>query len=509
MSKRRTSKTKAPARSRVRGKETATASATTGAGKPLAFRRLRAKWDAASNSADFRKHWNEADLLSPNAALTPAVMSVLRKRARYEVANNSYAKGIVQTLANDMVGTGPRLQIPSKANGLSREDARRVERAFAEWAKAIDLAEKVRQMRKARAASGECFSIFVTNPAVRHEVKLDLRLVESDQVASPYGMPETPGEVDGIEYDDAGNPKFYSVLKAHPGSGNADAFAADKVAAANVIHYFRADRPGQHRGVPDITPALPLFALLRRYTLASVIAAETAANLALVAYTTSLARGDSDDEEQEVLSPWSTFELERNAMTALPEGYQLGQVDAKHPNSTYDMVKRELIKEIGRCIDMPYALTAGDSSGYNYSSGRLDHQTYDRSIGIERQIAERTILDRVFDAFIAEASLISNLLPQAFRVIRGRPSHAWFWQERPHVDPQKEETALGMRLKNRTTTLADEWASVGEDWEEKLEQQELEQNAYRARGLGSPYDTGINPPAVAQTNETVPVSEDA
>ncbi len=39
------------------------------------------------------------------------VRRILRNRARYEVANNSYARGIVLTLANDVIGTGPRLQM--------------------------------------------------------------------------------------------------------------------------------------------------------------------------------------------------------------------------------------------------------------------------------------------------------------------------------------------------------------------------------------------------------------
>jgi hypothetical protein len=38
------------------------------------------------------------------------VRATLRNRARYEVASNSYAKGIVLTLANDAVGTGLRLR---------------------------------------------------------------------------------------------------------------------------------------------------------------------------------------------------------------------------------------------------------------------------------------------------------------------------------------------------------------------------------------------------------------
>jgi hypothetical protein len=42
----------------------------------------------------------------------------------------------------------------------------------------------------------------------------------------------------------------------------------DEVDAANVVHWFRADRPEQHRRLLDSMPALPLFALLRRFTLA-------------------------------------------------------------------------------------------------------------------------------------------------------------------------------------------------------------------------------------------------
>jgi len=40
-------------------------------------------------------------------------------RARYEVANNAYARGIVLTLANDVIGTGPRLQMLSEKAGFS------------------------------------------------------------------------------------------------------------------------------------------------------------------------------------------------------------------------------------------------------------------------------------------------------------------------------------------------------------------------------------------------------
>jgi hypothetical protein len=62
---------------------------------------LGGRYDAALTTKENHRHWTNADLLSPNAAVNSPVRRVLRSRARYEVANNSYARGIVLTLAND------------------------------------------------------------------------------------------------------------------------------------------------------------------------------------------------------------------------------------------------------------------------------------------------------------------------------------------------------------------------------------------------------------------------
>ena len=92
--------------------------------------RLRARYDAAQTTVENARHWAMADGLSADAAMTPDVRRTLRNRARYEVANNSYAKGMVLTVAGDCVGTGPRLQLLTEDN----ETNRIVEQAFAEWA---------------------------------------------------------------------------------------------------------------------------------------------------------------------------------------------------------------------------------------------------------------------------------------------------------------------------------------------------------------------------------------
>jgi hypothetical protein len=80
--------------------------------QPFSFKpRVDARYDAAVTNDDNRRHWSAADGLSAKTANGTSIRRILRNRARYEIANNSYARGISLTLANDIVGTGPRLQM--------------------------------------------------------------------------------------------------------------------------------------------------------------------------------------------------------------------------------------------------------------------------------------------------------------------------------------------------------------------------------------------------------------
>ena len=139
---------------------------------------------------------------------------------------------------------------------------------------------------------------------------LDLRLLEADQVATPYMAMRAmvdPYAVDGIEFDRFGNPSTYHILRAHPGQLSVMGSLPneyDRVGAGSVVHLFRAERPGQARGIPELTPALPLFALLRRYTLAVLTASENAADISGVIYTDS--PGDEADEVSPSTSSTST-----------------------------------------------------------------------------------------------------------------------------------------------------------------------------------------------------------
>ena len=421
----------------------------------LLARFLRARFDAAQTTKDNAKHWGAAEFLSADAEADSNVRKILRTRARYEVQNNSYARGIVKTLAEDTIGTGPRLQMLLD----DEETNRKIEHDFQVWAKKTHLPAKLRTIRMARCQDGEAFVLLARNPLLKTNVTLDMQLIEADRVTDDE-LTSDPNCVDGITFDPFGNPVSYKVLKRHP--GGTDSFNTETVAvrAENMIHVFRQDRPEQHRGIPEITAALPLFAHLRRFTLAVVSAAEAAADFAGILYTDAPANGEADSVEA-----MDTIQLERNMLLTMPGGWKMSQVDPKQPVTTYGEFKREILNEIARCLSMPFNVAAGNSSGYNYASGRLDHQTYYKAIKVDQSFMEAEVLDRVLEMWMREWALATTS-----DVDLCDCRHVWFWDGQEHVDPAKEATAQQKRLESHTTNLAIEYAKQGRDWEVELRQ---------------------------------------
>ncbi len=477
--------------------------------QPFSFKsRINARYDAAVTNDDNRRHWSAADGLSAKTANGAVIRRTLRNRARYEIANNSYARGISLTLANDIVGTGPRLQMLTDDPAANRI----IETEFWRWSNAVGLAEKLRTMKLACCGDGEAFGILTSNSKIQTPVQLDLMLVEADQVTTPFGLIGIYNYIDGIQFDAFGNPVSYHVLKSHPGDmgtawgefGTSAWGEFRTVQSESMLHLFRVDRPGQVRGIPEITPALPLFAQLRRFTLAVIAAAETAADFAGILYTDSPANGEADAAE-----PFEPIELEKRALLTMPGGWRMAQLEAQQPCSTYGEFKHEVLNEIARCMNMPFNVAAGNSSGYNYASGRLDHQTYFKSIRVDQSNMARVVLDRILTAWLSEAILIEGFLPQSVRTTKFDAAHQWFWDGQEHVDPLKEANAQATRLSNHTTTLAYEYARQGRDWEDALYQRAKELALMSELGLALPgAPVPVLPPDVNEESLSDPAAND-
>lgn len=474
-----------------------------GRGKPSAppprggRRNVRAGFDALTRTDNNRRQRENLDYLSPNAQITPEVRREMRALARYETANNSYAKGIVTTLANDCVGRGPRLQMLTdnpKAN-------RALEAEFAAWSKVVDLAGKLRTIRMAKAVDGEAFAMRFNNPGLQSPVMLDLQLIEADRIATPLGkslvIESGDRTADGIHFDRYGNAITYDVLRNHPGALFVGLDEADVIPAGAMMHLFRVDRPGQLRGISELMPALPLFEQMRRYTLAVIGAAEIAADWAGILYSDAPADGADPSE------PFESIELESRMLLTVPSGHRMEQIKAEQPTTAYGDFIDYLLNEAARCLNIPFNVAKGNSASYNYASGRLDHQTYFKAVGVERSVFECRILDPLLIEWLKEAALSLGIVPPELRDAMRVP-HQWYWDGHPHVDPQKDANAQSTRLTSGTTNLAIECAADGRDWEEVQDQQlfELARKQRRMRELGIQ-------PEPAPTANTTPSEEDS
>lgn len=438
------------------------------------LRQLRARYDAAQTGVENVRHWAAADALSADAANSAAVRETLRKRARYEYLNSAYVRGIVETLAVDLIGTGPKLQVSTGDPELNQK----IEARWRVWARAIGLARKLRLMRRAKCVDGEAFSLLTSKRRAATPIELNVRPIEAERVTDQFGTQLAADRADGIRFDAEGEPIEYNVLRYHPG-GNLGLFSAkgDTIPAGEMVHLFRDDRPEQHRGVPEITPALPLFALLRRLTLAELVGREQLAEITGVLETPQpeldgydqLAAGTTDAEPS-AYTIFDVFDLERGSILVLPELTKFHGVDSKGSAGEYSQVKREILAEAFSCVVMPFNVGAHDSSGFNFASGKLDRLTYNRIIRVEQSQWEIDCLFILLISWWREAQLVWR---DDFGGLPGPVewSITWHWDGAEDIDETKAASAQKMRLGNATTTYPIEYSRAGLDAETELKRQ--------------------------------------
>ena len=418
-------------------------------------RPVEATYDAARDTTDMQNYWANADAYDADSANSKAVRAKLVQRARYEVANNGYADGIVQTHANYVMGTGPSLRMRTRNKNLNAM----IEAAWQQWTKAVQLRRKLWCMTHAKVQDGETFGLLRNNPRLRSPVDLDLILIETEQVTSPRIIPYAVGYIDGIRYDEFGNPISYDVLKYHPGGQFAwSGTEFEQIPAKWMLHWFMLRRPGQHRGVPEFRSTLNVGASSRRWREATLAAAETAADYAAIIHT-NLTPDGADQ-----VSPLTTVDFDKRMMTALPMGWDVQQMKAEHPGATYEAFHAAQVNEMARPKSIPQNLAMCNSSGYNFASGKLDHGTYFLTIDLERADCEDTVLDPLFDRWFERAILAYGWGFDATLAAR----HSWDWPHHPIGDPESEANAVDKRLKNGSTTLSQVYAEQGLDFEDHI-----------------------------------------
>lgn len=133
-------------------------------------------------------------------------------------------------------------------------------------------------------------------------------------------------------------------------------------------------------------------------------------------------------------------------------------------------------------MGIPYAIVAGTSAGYTYTSAKLDHQTYFRVLRNERGFVEDSILNRLFELWLREWSLANPDaadLPPPISTWNA----SWLWPMFDNIDMLTAARVQSIAIKNKTTTLATEYAQQGKNWRTELAQFEKEQQFLAKHGL--------------------------
>jgi lambda family phage portal protein len=171
----------------------------------------------------------------------------------------------------------------------------------------------------------------------------------------------------------------------------------------------------------------------------------------------------------------------------LMPGETITSFNPQRPSATFEPFVDRILKAISAALGLPYELVAKDFSKTNYSSARAALLEARRYFKVRQEWLSQKLCQPVWEMLLEEAYLNGELDAADFYQ-EGRPKPAWLrarwiapgWS---WVDPLKEVKASREAVAGNISSLADEVASQGKDWEEILEQRAREEQKRKELGL--------------------------
>ena len=231
----------------------------------------------------------------------------LRNRSRELSRNNGYAKNYFRVMANNIVGIG----ITPKPIIIGRSGkSERVKEVWDLWASSVKCDYDARYnfyglqrlIIKTVIVSGECL-VIKRLASSKYDIPVRLQILEGDFLdQGKFSLENEYGGITwyGIEFNKQGERVGYWLWNRHPGEF---ASQSKRIDAKYVIHVYDPERPGQHRGVPELHAGMVALKDLGDYEYAERIRAKTAATQ-VGAITQDMSLGDEGD----LASSFSTME---------------------------------------------------------------------------------------------------------------------------------------------------------------------------------------------------------
>lgn len=338
-----------------------------------------------------------------------------------------------------------------------------------------------------------------------------IQILDPDRLSNPQQQFDNQTMRGGVVVDHLGAPEAYFIRRAHLGDwfNASDAMTWDKLPRETewgrpvVIHSFSADRAGQHRGgIGIFNPVMQRLKMLTQYDGAELD--QAVINAMFGAYIKSpfdpeivaSALGNATE-----LNAYQTERINyhkgRNItlggarMPHLFPGEEIVTVKAEHPASAFGDFQATFLRNIASAVGLSYEQISSDWSKSNYSSARGAIVEAWKTLSRRRAHFATSFANPIFSLFAEECFDVDNLpMPSnapEFAECRGAYSACrWLGPSRGAIDIIKEVQGSMLTMEAGLSTLEEEGAAYGVDWEENLDQRKQELDAFADRGIPVP-----------------------
>jgi len=460
-------------------------------------------------------------------------------RIRDVIRNDPTARAAIERLVDLVVGPGLRLSSKPDGVALGIEDpkvmrklARTIQsewRLFADDPRRLCDAQRrvsmnglFRLFARTMIVCGEMTAVMTWRDAPEQRYATCVMSIDPDRLSNPNGLYETPTLRGGVEMDSFGAPIAYHVRNAHVGDWWAaeEAWIWTRVPRATswgrpiFIHGFEPEREGQTRAISPFVSLIGRLRMIGKFADAEL--ASAAANALFAAFV------ESDlpvDEVAQRMTPTNRVEADRAGrivefytdnpvrlggvrIPVMLPGSKITMNNAPRQTGSFASFQTAFLQSLASALGLSYEQLSMDWSRTNYSSARAALNEVWRAIKRMANIFVEQVVTPIYYAFLEEAFDRGYVeLPSgaslaghnggapldgldAFHALPGAIMRArWIGPARGYVDPVKEAEAAALRMESMTSTLEDECGEQGKDYEDVLDQIQIEEADLKERGL--------------------------
>lgn len=484
--------------------------------------------------------WNPR-LASADAEYLPDRDTIVA-RARDVARNDGWASGAVQRQVDQTIGSDFRLSAKPDWFALGQtpewahEWSRLVESAWRNYANdprfLID-ASGVNNISglfglafRERIVSGAALALIHWLPNRNSDFATAVEMVDTDRLSNPDNKMNDDHLRGGVELGNFSDPVAYHIRQTHPCDVGftSQQFSWTRVprktahGRSRVVYFYERDRPGETLGKSLMTPILDKFKMLDQYE-------RTEMQAALVnAMFSTFVKSPMDSEFMEAITGGGStaeigsFQTARGEfhnetplfmdgvkIPSLFPGDEIGTTEASHPNSVFPDFQRTALRYMASAFGQSYEQFAQDWSSTNYSSARASLLESWKFLLSRRGAFVAGFANQIYLPWLEEA-MDKGIVPTP----PGAPKFwdtpaawgraTWIGPGRGWVDPVKEANASKIRMDNNISTLQDEAAAQGLDYQDVL--------AQRARENKEMEELGLTPSAPAPAPTPAPTPAD-